>query len=233
MTAATEVLLADALSARKDLNLKATVAAASDAVGTQRMIENVSERISIDEPTRKAVESKTFTTPWALTEEFDFHNTNLAMLDAAIQNANWAGTVEVDKTVFGAFTDPVEPGKTVAALAVALLRRKALKLKIGQLQLMKANLPAGDNLKRTDVGDKFSQVTGYFVKIKPDEVQAELDFTQKQLRLLDGAIQQANWSQKLKVPSRVLMTYSEYLKIDASQRGAASTVGMVPMPRIL
>jgi len=94
-------------------------------------------------------------------------------------------------------------------LAEALLRRKELNGKIEQLkQINKENLFVV-KAKRVKVTDDIDDVVASVPKIQLSQVAAGFDYYAKQLRLIDAAIQQANWVTELEVGDDVLKDYIE------------------------
>ena len=84
-------------------------------------------------------------------------------------------------------------------LAEALLRRKELNEKIDQLkQINKDNLFVV-KAKRVKVTDDIDDVVASIPKITLAQVAAGYDWYAKQLRLVDAAIQQANWVTEIEV----------------------------------
>ena len=82
----------------------------------------------------------------------------------------------------------------MAKLAAALLRRKELQQKVEQLKGIKAADIFAHRVKRVNVSDSIDEVTADVPKLSASQVTEEYDFYAKRLRLLDGVIQQANWT---------------------------------------
>lgn len=81
-------------------------------------------------------------------------------------------------------------------LAEALLRRKELQQRLTNIKPILGNQ---DNLfkthvKRINVSDGTDEATIVVPKLTLGQVTAEHDFYAKRLRLIDAAIQQANWT---------------------------------------
>ena len=79
-------------------------------------------------------------------------------------------------------------------LQEALLRRKELQAKVAQLATLKQADVFELKVKRVNVTDNVDEVTATVPKLTASQVTAEHDFYAKRLRLLDGLIQQANWT---------------------------------------
>lgn len=79
-------------------------------------------------------------------------------------------------------------------LAEALLRRKELQEKVNILARIKDNeLVYQVRAQRIKVSDGFEDLNADFPKLEVSQVTAEYDHYARALRLVDAAIQQANW----------------------------------------
>lgn len=85
------------------------------------------------------------------------------------------------------------------ALAEALLRRKELQLKVDQLTRIKQSMLETTVVDRVNVSDSTDAVTARVPKCSMDQLTHCFDFHSKALRLIDGAIQQANWNTMIEV----------------------------------
>jgi hypothetical protein len=94
-------------------------------------------------------------------------------------------------------------------LAEALLRRKELNEKIEQLK--KINVQGLFEVKaaRKKVTDDVDDIVMTVPKITLAQVAAGYDWYAKQLRLVDAAIQQANWITEIEVGQEVMKDYTE------------------------
>lgn len=94
-------------------------------------------------------------------------------------------------------------------LAEALLRRKELNNKV--IQLTKINVEGLFETKaaRKKVTDDVDDIVVKVPKITLAQVAAGHDWYAKQLRLVDAAIQQANWTTEIEVGPDVMKDYSE------------------------
>ena len=79
-------------------------------------------------------------------------------------------------------------------LAEALLRRKELQNKIDRIGPIRAEHLFEVKAKRINVTENIDDITAQVPKLNLCEVTAEYDHYSKQLRLIDAAIQQANWT---------------------------------------
>lgn len=93
-------------------------------------------------------------------------------------------------------------------LAEALLRRKELQQKVEVLKKIKENsLIYEVRGQRVKITDSLDEITAHLPKLTASQVTAEYDFAARQLRLIDAAIQHANWSFEVTVDSMVLEDY--------------------------
>ena len=94
-------------------------------------------------------------------------------------------------------------------LAEALLRRKELNEKVDQLR--KINVEGLFEVKATrrNVTENIDDVVAKIPRISLSQVTAGFDWYSKQLRLVDAAIQQANWVTEIEVGNDVMKDYSE------------------------
>ena len=82
-------------------------------------------------------------------------------------------------------------------LAEALLRRKELQGKVDRIdQIRKADL-FEIKIKRQMVTESIEDIQAQVPKLTLSEVTKEYDFYAKRLRLVDAAIQQANWTTEM------------------------------------
>lgn len=89
-------------------------------------------------------------------------------------------------------------------LADALLRRKELAQKVQVLANIKANALFEVRAQRTRVTESLDDVVANVPKLTASQVTQEYDWHARQLRLIDAAIQQANWTCEIEVDSTVL-----------------------------
>lgn len=90
-------------------------------------------------------------------------------------------------------------------LAEALLRRKELQQKLALLTQFKQNqLVYEIRGQRLKISDSFDEFTGTLPKLELNQVTAEYDHCARQLRLIDAAIQQINWTAEVTVNEIVM-----------------------------
>lgn len=95
-------------------------------------------------------------------------------------------------------------------LAEALLRRKELQQKIQVVSNIRANkLVYEVTGKRVNVMTGIDEINGTFPKLELNQVTAEFDYCARQLRLIDGYIQQVNWTAELEVEPMVMEDFVE------------------------
>ena len=92
-------------------------------------------------------------------------------------------------------------------LAEALLRRKELNGKVATLTSIKEADLFEIKVKRVSVTDNIDDLTAKVPKLTASQVTAEFDFYARQLRLVDAAIQQANWTTEIEVKDTVMGDY--------------------------
>ena len=89
-------------------------------------------------------------------------------------------------------------------LAELLLRRKELNQKVDQIRAVKNGDIFEVRAVRKAVSDSIDDIVAHVPKLTLAEVTAEYDYYAKQLRLVDAAIQQANWQTKVTVAESVM-----------------------------
>jgi len=94
-------------------------------------------------------------------------------------------------------------------LAEALLRRKELNEKVAQLKQINQDKLFEVRASRKKVSDDIDDIVAAVPKIKLSQVAAGYDWYAKQLRLVDAAIQQANWTTEIEVPDGSMQDYKE------------------------
>lgn len=92
-------------------------------------------------------------------------------------------------------------------LAEALLRRKELQQKVDRLKQIQANAFFETRAKRVKVTEDLDDVVAQVPLMTASQVTHEYDWHAKQLRLVDAAIQQANWTTLLEVDGSVMGDY--------------------------
>lgn len=92
-------------------------------------------------------------------------------------------------------------------LAEALLRRKELNGKVAQLAQIKDSDLFEMKVDRVSVTENLDNIKAQVPKLEASQVTAEYDFYARQLRLVDAAIQQANWTTDINVGDTVMADY--------------------------
>lgn len=92
-------------------------------------------------------------------------------------------------------------------LAEALLRRKELQDKVAQLKTINRQDLFVMKVSRKPVHEGIDDVVAEVPRVTASQVTAEYDFYARQLRLVDAAIQQANWTTEIEVNDSVTSDY--------------------------
>ena len=92
-------------------------------------------------------------------------------------------------------------------LAEALLRRKELGEKVQLLKQVNDRALYEVKAKRVRVTDDIDDVVASVPKLTASQVTQEHDWHARQLRRVDAAIQQANWSTQIDVDDEVLKDF--------------------------
>ena len=98
---------------------------------------------------------------------------------------------------------------TSIKLAEALLRRKELTEKVAVLRQIQQTALFEVRAKRVKVTDDLDDVVAQVPKLQAAEVTAEYDWHARQLRKIDAAIQQANWTTELIVDDDVMRDFPQ------------------------
>ena len=94
-------------------------------------------------------------------------------------------------------------------LAEALLRRKELQDKVDVLRSIKDRDIFEVKARRQNVSEGIDEVVAQVPKVTASQVTREFDWHARQLRLIDAAIQQANWTTELEVKDDTMADYTE------------------------
>lgn len=92
-------------------------------------------------------------------------------------------------------------------IAEALLRRKELQGKVDILSKIKDRDLFEVKATRQRITDSIDDIVASVPKLTAAQVTAEYDFYARQLRLVDAAIQQANWTTDIPVADTVMTDY--------------------------
>lgn len=104
-------------------------------------------------------------------------------------------------------------------LAEALLRRKELQQKVDQLRPVKESDMSEMKVRRVKVSDSLDEITAMVPRVTMRQVTAAYDWHARQLRLVDAAIQQANWISEITVDASVMADFEENLETMPDERG--------------
>ena len=94
-------------------------------------------------------------------------------------------------------------------LAEALLRRKELGLKVGQLSQIKQDGLFEVKVSRKPAHEGVDDIIAQVPKISIEQVTASFDWHSRRLRMVDSAIQQANWNTEIEVDDSAMKDYEE------------------------
>lgn len=92
-------------------------------------------------------------------------------------------------------------------LAEALLRRKELQGKVDVLKQIQDKNLFEVKAQRKQVTDSIDDIVAMVPKLTASQVTAEYDWHARQLRLVDAAIQQANWTCEIEVQETVMADF--------------------------
>jgi len=98
---------------------------------------------------------------------------------------------------------------TKIKLAEALLRRKELQGKVDILKQIKDKDLFEVKAQRKQVTENIDDIVAAVPKLTASQVTAEFDFYARQLRLVDAAIQQANWTVEVEIGDTVMGDYKK------------------------
>lgn len=94
-------------------------------------------------------------------------------------------------------------------LADALLRRKELQQKVDQVRGIKKSDIFEFKMQRKQISQEYDDIEATVPKLELNQVTKEYDYYANKLRLIDGAIQQLNWTTDIVVDSMVWKDYTE------------------------
>jgi len=97
-------------------------------------------------------------------------------------------------------------------LADALLRRKELQQKVDQLRAIKDKDIFEFRFERKQINENLDDIKAQVPVLEANQVTAEFDYYANKLRLIDGAIQQLNWTTEIEVDNLVWVDYADKSK---------------------
>lgn len=112
---------------------------------------------------------------------------------------------------------------TTVKLAQALLRRKELTDKVAQLRTINRTEMFEPVVRRVNVTQSLDDITAQVPKLTASQVTREFDMYASALRQVDAAIQQANWTVDVELPSEALLAYSERFPEDQAPKPVRKT----------
>lgn len=94
-------------------------------------------------------------------------------------------------------------------LADALLRRKELQQKVDQIRSIKDKDLFEMKFNRQKISETMDDIQAQVPKCDLSQVTQEFDYYSNKLRLIDGAIQQLNWTTDITVDDKVWVDFTE------------------------
>lgn len=94
-------------------------------------------------------------------------------------------------------------------LAEALLRRKELQTKVEQLKRIDEVALYEVKAQRRQVTESLDDIVAHVPKLTASQVTKEIDWHSRQLRLIDAAIQQANWTVDIDVQESTMSDFDK------------------------
>lgn len=94
-------------------------------------------------------------------------------------------------------------------LAEALLRRKELQEKVDQLKSINRKEMVETKVARRQVTEGIDDILAEVAIVTMSQVTHAYDWHARQLRRVDAAIQQANWSTAISVDEEVMKDYAQ------------------------
>jgi hypothetical protein len=94
-------------------------------------------------------------------------------------------------------------------LADALLRRKELQQKVDQIRAVKDKDTFQFVFERKKISEDIDDIKANVPILELSQVTKEYDYYANKLRLIDGAIQQLNWTTDITVDDLVWVDFSE------------------------
>ena len=101
-------------------------------------------------------------------------------------------------------------------LAECLLRRKELQQKIDRIGTIMVKDLFEVKVKRVNVTDSVDDLTASVPKLELNQVTREYDHYAKQLRLIDAAIQQCNWTTEVDNVDTNFVDYVDMPRVTAT-----------------
>ena len=92
-------------------------------------------------------------------------------------------------------------------LADALLRRKELQQKVDQIRVIKDKDVYQFRFERKQINENIDDIKAQVPVLDLNQVTKEYDYYANKLRLIDGAIQQLNWTTDIEVAPLVWKDY--------------------------
>ena len=113
-------------------------------------------------------------------------------------------------------------------LAEALLRRKELQEKVQVLKTIQDKDLFEVKCRRQNVADNIDEVVAQVPKLDAWQVTHEFDWHSRRLRMVDSAIQQANWATEIMVDPSVMSDYESESQVEPKASIETSVRTRVP-----
>ena len=124
-----------------------------------------------------------------------------------------------------------------ATIADALLRRKELAEKVSQLHQLKTSAIYETRCQRIKVTDGIDEVTAGVPKLTASQVTREYDYYARLLRLVDAAIQRANWTTEIELVNDAMLNFDDDRRIvckwDDAGAALKDAIASAPSPEIV
>ena len=99
-------------------------------------------------------------------------------------------------------------------LAEALLRRKELQEKVQVLKTIRDKDLFEVKCRRQNIADNIDEVIAQVPKLTASQVTHEFDWHSRRLRMIDSAIQQANWITEITVDPTIMADYESESQVE-------------------
>lgn len=108
--------------------------------------------------------------------------------------------------------------KNEYALAELLLRRKELQAAVDRLKPLSQKDLFETRMRRQNVAEGIDEVIAQVSKVSFQSFTHAYDWHARQLRLVDAAIQNANWTTKVSIDAEIMAAYVDpYVKDEAAK----------------
>lgn len=226
--------LAEALTLRKQLN------AAMTTLGVQAFsipaTQNLVERVDLQEaPSVRIAAAIKYKPVMAVIGERDHTARRLAEIDSLIHQLNSAAVVKIPASMGYNFLSTGHSNQFVGVTVdKALSLRKFTSDIVASLKVLVTQALKEPRVKSEVLNlatGPLNQLTITANSYDSAEAHKVLDFFQKQLRILDSAVQEFNWTHELTVPAWVTESFDlqKYLNVEVQTPATAVVPALVPL----